>query len=89
MVHPARLIADACPPRILAKPRNRTAAGGNGENFGYACGAGDGDVLAGGQDGFGGDNIGIERAGFGSVNGGADRAISLKPIWVTGSKRPG
>ena len=48
------------------------AAGGDGENFGDASGAGDGNMLAGRQNGIGGDRIRIESAGLGGIDGGAD-----------------
>ncbi len=48
------------------------AAGRDGENFSDASGAGDGNMLAGRQDGVGGDSIRVESAGLGGIDGGAD-----------------
>ena len=52
--------------------RIEAAAGRHSKHFGDACRASDGNVLAGGKDGFGGNSIGVEGAGFAGVDRGAD-----------------
>ena len=51
-----------------------TAAGRHGEHFRDARGARNRNMLARGQHGFGGDDVGIERSRFRRIDGGVDRA---------------